>query len=107
MKKQVMILLMASAMFSTLSAREFDDRLQSQCQYNLTDSGRYNDVASGYLMGVVVGMNYLIPAEKRSEISQKRLGYISDKACQMAMQNHSDTSFESRYKAALYSILVK
>ncbi len=107
MKKIIIAMLVLSGLFSVVSARDFDIRIENQCKYYVTDDGRYHDEASGYVLGVVAGMKSMIPANERSRIFKESLGYIADRACIKALRSNKDIKFNVKYQNALYQVLTK
>jgi len=107
MKNIVMIMILLSALFNAVSARDFDIRIENQCKEYVSDEGRYHAEASGYILGVVSGMQFMIPADKRSAVFNKTRGYIADRACMIALKNSEDIKFALKYQKAVYHVLSK
>ncbi|MEA3521914.1 MAG: hypothetical protein U9R50_02985 [Campylobacterota bacterium] len=107
MKKIVLAFMLVSGLISTASAATYNTMMKKQCQYNLSITDTYNTIANGYLMGIVVGIQAAIPTKKRSKIVKQSIGYISDKACILAMNDKSKIGFEQKYKQAAYQIMIK
>lgn len=106
--KNIIVLIALVSGLSTLSlARDFDIRIENQCKYYVTDDGRYHSEASGYVLGVVAGMKAMIPVNERSKAFNQSLGYISDRACIIALKNDADIKFNLKYQKALYKVLTK
>jgi hypothetical protein len=92
---------------SVASGATYNNMMKKQCQYNLSIIDEYNTIANGYLMGIVVGIQAVIPANERSKIVNQKLGYIADKACILALNNKSKLGFERKFKEAAYKIMKK
>lgn len=107
MKKIVMMLMVVAGLFNTASARDFDIRIQNQCKEYVSDDGRHHAEASGYVLGVVSGMQFMIPADQRSAVFNKSRGYIADQACMIALKNNEDVKFAIKYQKAVFQVLSK
>lgn len=108
MKKTVVMLALVGTMMSTAMADvDSDKRLERQCEYALYNEGYYNDLLSGYTLGIVQGIKSMIPIRERSDIAKRRLGYITDTACLKALSDTSRAGFESKFIRAAYRIMKK
>lgn len=107
MKKTVLAMMIVSGLFSVASAATYNKMTKKQCQYNLSIIDEYNTVANGYIIGIVVGIQAAIPENQRSKITRQSLGYITDKACILALNNKNNAGFEQNFKQAAYDIMKK
>jgi hypothetical protein len=107
MKKLVTILMILGTFVSVSSAATYNTMMKKQCQYNLSIIDEYNTIANGYLMGIVVGIQASIPTDQRSKITKQSIGFISDKACILALNSDDDAGFEYKYKEAALKIMSK
>ena len=107
MKKVILALMIISGLSSVATAATYNKVINKQCKYNLSITDTYNTIANGYILGLVVGIQAAIPEAKRSKIVKQSIGYISDKACIVAINNKSKLGFEQKYKDALVSIMTK
>jgi hypothetical protein len=104
MRKFLLVLILLAGI---ASGATYNNMMKKQCQYNLSIIDEYNTIANGYLMGIVVGIQAVIPANERSKIVNQKLGYITDKACILALNNKSKLGFERKFKEAAYKIMKK
>lgn len=107
MKKILTGMMILVTFVSVSSATTYNKMMKKQCQYNLNIIDEYNTIANGYLMGIVVGIQASIPAKQRTKITKQSIGYISDKACILALNNGDDRGFEYKYKEAALKIMKK
>jgi len=108
--KKVLFAITAVSLFSlALSAKSFDLKFEQECIYILGDhhNGRYDEEAHGFSLGVIAGIKDALPAQKRSGLYRKSLGYISDRACSLALKDKSGESFVRRYQRAALRLLTK
>jgi len=107
MKKMLTGAMILAACVSVSSAATYNNMMKKQCQYNLSIIDTYNNIANGYLMGIVVGIQASIPTHERTKITKQSIGFISDKACILALNNDDDRGFEYKYKEAALKIMKK
>ncbi len=107
MRKTLLAFMLIIGLVSSSSAATYNNMMKKQCQYNLSIIDEYNTIANGYIMGIVVGIQAMIPENQRSKIVKQKLGYISDQACIVALNDKRDIGFERKYKEAAYKIMKK
>lgn len=110
MKKILLSALLAStALTFSAQAKSFDLKLEQECRYILgdRDNGRYDDEAHGFSLGVVAGIKNALPANRRNGMYKKTLGYISDRACDMALRDRSGKRFIYKYQKAAMNLMTR
>ncbi len=108
-KRSLVILMVAAAATTSVSAKNFNTKLQEECRYILgdKDNGRYYSEAHGFSLGVVAGVKDALPADQRNSLYKRSLGYISNNACYRALHDRSSDSFIIKYRRAVLNLLKK
>lgn len=107
--KKSLIAFLGLGLVTIVSGKSFDEKLQRECLYIVgdRDSGRYDSEAHGYSLGVVTGVMMMTPKEKRTPLTKKSLGHISDVVCLSALKDKRDRRFMFKYQEAAKRLLVK
>ena len=108
-KRSLVILMVAAAATTAVSAKSFNTKLKEECRYILgdKDNGRYDEEAHGFSLGVIAGIKDALPASQRNSLYRKSLGYLSNNACYRALRDRSSDTFMHKYQRAALRLLKK
>jgi len=84
---------------SNISADEkINNALKKQCDYLVNGNGSNIEAYNTYLLGIVTGMKYVIPADEAKEYGKNTTaGEIKIKACENTLVHTTSLGFELDY----------
>lgn len=100
MKTKLMILITFLAVLSinVSASTEINNALKKQCDYLVNGNGENIEAYNTYLLGVVTGMKYVIPAEEAKQYGKNtKAGEIKIKACENTLNHMTSLGFELDY----------
>ena len=100
MKTKLMIFMTIFAVLTinVSASTEINNALKKQCDYLVNGNGENIVAYNTYLLGVVTGMKYVIPAKEAKEYGKTALaGDIKIKACENTLNNMTSLGFELDY----------
>ncbi|CAA6809120.1 MAG: Unknown protein [uncultured Sulfurovum sp.] len=100
MKNKPMTLLLFIIVLSmNVSANvKIDNALKKQCDYLVNGNGNNIEEYNTYLLGLITGMKYVIPAEEAKQYGKvTTAGKIKTKACENTLNHMTSIGFELDY----------
>jgi len=100
MKNKLMILITSLALLSmnVSAATEINNALKNQCGYLVNGKGKNIEAYNTYLLGIITGMKYVIPAKEAKHYGKNnKAGKIKIKACENTLNHMTSLGFELDY----------
>ena len=93
MKTKLMILMtfLAVSSINVSASTEINNALKKQCDYLVNGNGKNIEAYNTYLLGVITGMKYVIPAEEAKQYGKNA------KACENTLNHMTSLGFELDY----------
>lgn len=90
-----MAILVVTVLSTSVNANpKLNSSFQKHCQYTLDGNGTLNEITGGMMMGIIIGIQYMIPKEEQTVFSAKAsYGTILTKACKNALNNTTPDGF--------------
>lgn len=95
----IAILLITLLSTSVNANPELDSPFQKHCQYTLDGKGEVNKITAGMMMGIIIGIQFMIPEEEQTVFSRRAsYGTILTKVCKNTLNNTASDGFVSHFK---------
>ena len=100
MKTKLLIImtLLTVLTINVSASTEINNAIKKQCNYLVNGKGNNIEAYNTYLLGIVTGMKYVIPASEAKEYGKITIGGdIKIKACENTLKHMTSLGFELDY----------